>query len=525
MGRRGRLFASCIAMIGLFSPVAQAQVYRMTLVGANENPPVNSPGTGTAVITVNTATHEMHVVSTFSGLVAPTTASHSHCCAAPTANAGVATTTPSFVGFPLGVTSGSMDRVYDTTLAGSWNAAFITANGGTTAGAEAAFVAGANAGLAYLNIHSSTFPGGEIRGTLQRYSFVNAGLDARVAGAAAGLDSLGAGTGAVNNAIVGLAMQSLTQQASALERIAPTASTGLEMTTAENIRAGLDQAGARLDGLRAYDAAVGGVWGKLYGVKAEQDPSDGYAGHESDGWGVAAGVDGAMGEGMLVGAAINYANRSVDWRDQLAGNSDEVDSTQLTVYASHVVTNSAYLDGALSYAWHSFDTSRDPGVGGLSTASFDGSTFALRVGAGAPMGMGGGAVVTPQAKLDWYKLKRDAYAETGGPMSLNVASADADRIQLSVGADIEFEAGGVQPFVRGFWNHDFKNEGVDVTSSFTSGGASFTTPGQELEQDMFTAGAGLNFGGDMVTGGVAYDATLGKDYKAHVFQARAMFRF
>jgi len=55
---------------------------------------------------------------------------------------------------------------FDMTLASSWNPAFITANGGTPAGAEAALVAGAAAGEAYLNIHSTVVPGGEIRGFL-----------------------------------------------------------------------------------------------------------------------------------------------------------------------------------------------------------------------------------------------------------------------------------------------------------------------------------------------------------------------
>jgi hypothetical protein len=56
--------------------------------------------------------------------------------------------------------------LFDMTQASTWNPAFITANGGTPAGAEAALVAGAAAGEAYLNIHSTNFGGGEIRGFL-----------------------------------------------------------------------------------------------------------------------------------------------------------------------------------------------------------------------------------------------------------------------------------------------------------------------------------------------------------------------
>ena len=49
----------------------------------------------------------------------------------------------------------------------SYNLAFVTAHGGTTASAAAALLAGLEAGQAYLNIHTTMFPGGEIRGFLQ----------------------------------------------------------------------------------------------------------------------------------------------------------------------------------------------------------------------------------------------------------------------------------------------------------------------------------------------------------------------
>jgi hypothetical protein len=104
----------------------------------------------------------------FSGLLGTTIASHIHACtAAPgTGTAGVATTVPTFPGFPLGVTSGSYDHTFSTLAVGTYNPAFVAANGGTAASAEAALAACINAGRAYLNVHSTMFPGGEIRGFL-----------------------------------------------------------------------------------------------------------------------------------------------------------------------------------------------------------------------------------------------------------------------------------------------------------------------------------------------------------------------
>ncbi len=55
---------------------------------------------------------------------------------------------------------------FDLTQASSFNSDYVTANGGTAAGAEAALAAGLASGQAYLNIHTNVFAGGEIEGHL-----------------------------------------------------------------------------------------------------------------------------------------------------------------------------------------------------------------------------------------------------------------------------------------------------------------------------------------------------------------------
>ncbi len=146
---------------------ADPVVFVTTLSGPAESPPNASPGTGSAIVTYDSVAHTLHVQVSFSGLTSGDTASHIHCCTAVpgTGTAGVATTTPTFTGFPPGVTSGTYDHTFDLTLSSSWNPAFITANG-TISNAETVFSTGLFAGTTYLNIHTSNFPGGEIRGFL-----------------------------------------------------------------------------------------------------------------------------------------------------------------------------------------------------------------------------------------------------------------------------------------------------------------------------------------------------------------------
>jgi hypothetical protein len=159
------------AAMYLACPSAQAQPidYFADLSGVNEIPATPSPGTGFASVSIDLTAHTLFVDITFSGLTGITLASHIHSpTASPgTGTAGAATQIPTFVGFPPGVTSGTYMQTFDTSSASTYSPVFLTANGGTPALAEAALASSLAAGTAYLDIHTITFPGGEIRGFFQ----------------------------------------------------------------------------------------------------------------------------------------------------------------------------------------------------------------------------------------------------------------------------------------------------------------------------------------------------------------------
>jgi CHRD domain/PEP-CTERM motif len=160
-------FGFCAALLFEAAAFAAPISYSTILNGLNESPPNASPGTGFASATIDTVAHSLLVSVNFAGLVGTTTASpsHIHCCTeVPFEGRVGGGATEIFPGFPIGVTAGSYMMSFDETLPANFNPAFLADNGGTAARAEAALALGLTQGRAYLNIHTTFLPGGEIKG-------------------------------------------------------------------------------------------------------------------------------------------------------------------------------------------------------------------------------------------------------------------------------------------------------------------------------------------------------------------------
>ena len=166
MNLRFLLAAASLCACGQ-STLAHHSRYTADLTGAAESPPNSSAAIGHAVVTIDFDLLTMRVATTFSGLEGTVTAAHIH---GPTAESGEGiaddmTQVPSFIGFPSGVTSGSYDHLFDLTDPATYNPAFVAASGGANLAMNALFDS-LHDGTAYLNIHTSAYGDGEIRGFL-----------------------------------------------------------------------------------------------------------------------------------------------------------------------------------------------------------------------------------------------------------------------------------------------------------------------------------------------------------------------
>ena len=135
MRNRYRIAALLLTLLLLVPAAALAMDgYRASLSGANEVPANPSPATGTGIFLFD-GVSKLYYHIEFSGLVAPQTASHIH-------KAAVGVNGPIIINIGVG---SPLDGILNLTPAN---------------------VTDLLGGVYYYNVHSTTYPGGEIRGQL-----------------------------------------------------------------------------------------------------------------------------------------------------------------------------------------------------------------------------------------------------------------------------------------------------------------------------------------------------------------------
>jgi hypothetical protein len=139
MAKIARVIGAC-ALLAALPAAAQTVVYRTALGGGAEAPPVQTMGSGTAVVNADFGTRQLSWQVVYSGLSGPVIGAHIHCGAPPGANAQIAVAlgTPPNLASPI-QGSGAMTEAQMQQL---------------------------RAGLCYVNIHTELNRPGEIRGQL-----------------------------------------------------------------------------------------------------------------------------------------------------------------------------------------------------------------------------------------------------------------------------------------------------------------------------------------------------------------------
>jgi CHRD domain len=139
-----------VILLAAAVPARAGTIFVATLTGSQETPPNSSPATGFGTFVLNDAMTELTFDVTFSGLSSGLTIAHFH-----DAPPGL----PGPIVRAIDASEGAVPGILSGTLHGVW----------TSADAQPltpALVSDLLAGNIYVNIHSTQFPNGEIRGQL-----------------------------------------------------------------------------------------------------------------------------------------------------------------------------------------------------------------------------------------------------------------------------------------------------------------------------------------------------------------------
>jgi len=159
-----RFFALGAVMVNLIAAqmvTSQTERFSASLAGGNEVPPINSAGTGAFEMTIRP--DAINFSLSFAGLSSPLTVSHLHF--APTKVAGGV-----MIFLCGGGNQPACPAATSGTITGTITAANVTGPGGQgiTPGDLDSALAAVRGELSYANMHTTMFPGGEIRGNVQR---------------------------------------------------------------------------------------------------------------------------------------------------------------------------------------------------------------------------------------------------------------------------------------------------------------------------------------------------------------------
>ncbi|MBN1380437.1 MAG: autotransporter domain-containing protein [Deltaproteobacteria bacterium] len=243
------------------------------------------------------------------------------------------------------------------------------------------------------------------------------------------------------------------------------------------------------------DRYPAGLWLNVFGQRGEQqgDPT-GHTGYDFSVAGATLGADLMLSDRLTAGFGVAHGETKIDLNNPRGDGN--IESLISTAYGSYFTKN-FYLDGVLSFGRNRYENHRTIIVGSLQRnveSSHRGDLFSARLGGGYDVALPG-LSLGPFASLQYSRLHEDRFTEEGGgSLSLTVEGRKTDALVSEAGLRFRGTFDGDRtsfiPELTVAWLHDFAVDDRVITASFSgSPGASFSIPGQALEQNGATVGA------------------------------------
>ncbi|WP_236105544.1 autotransporter domain-containing protein [Pandoraea fibrosis] len=330
-------------------------------------------------------------------------------------------------------------------------------------------------------------------------------------------------------------------------QLSPAAITASAVQSAQaTTQAVLNIAASHIDILRSAQSAGSGVatgesasdialWGQAFGGQANQSGRSGASGYRASYGGLLIGADTALNDAWRVGGLFNYADTSVDGRDDSTGSSARVKAYGLTGYGGYTAQR-WYVNLASGIVWQKYDTHRSvdyTGFSGNAAGRFNGAQYIASAQAGYPIKLDAVTTLTPIVGLTYSRMTQDAYTETGSVAALRVNSSSASSLKSELGAKLArtftTSYGEITPSIQLSWRHEYLDTNIQSIANFaadTSGATSFITQGALANRDtgVMVLGAALARSQNL-TLVARYTLEASRGYTAQTADLRLRYQF
>ncbi|MCC2638922.1 MAG: outer rane autotransporter [Moraxellaceae bacterium] len=254
------------------------------------------------------------------------------------------------------------------------------------------------------------------------------------------------------------------------------------------------------------------LWLKPFIGQADQDSVDGVDGYDVDGTGFVIGLDGDVSESWRLGVAVASGQGEVGG-DKVAL---DVSSTQLSLYGSYAMSDSATFDLNIDHLSSGVDSTRRVALANTSArASYDASQFALGATVSNRVAMGERSTFIPSLQARYQRASLDGYTETGaGIYDLTVESSTEGSLLWAAEGAFEFGVGKGTLLASAGLGYDTL-DAASLTSTLSGSGPTFVSNGIKPDSTVVTGGLGYrHVTAKALEISVAYDVESRGDFMA-----------
>ncbi|MCG9098870.1 autotransporter domain-containing protein [Laribacter hongkongensis] len=259
------------------------------------------------------------------------------------------------------------------------------------------------------------------------------------------------------------------------------------------------------------------VWVKPFGSHARQEARSETAGFTANTGGMVFGADTAVHPRLRLGGAFAYAHSNVDGQSSSAPQSSKVDVYQLIGYGSVQLDDITEFNFQLDGGRNRNKGERQlPFMSAIASSDYDSTSYHAGAGLGRTFAFGSGMSNTPSVRLDYTRIKEDAYRETGaGAASLVNDARSVEQLLLAVDNRITLPLDERQSVALNFGAaFDLMNDGAQLTSAFAGEpGAVFSTRATDQSRWLWRAGLGYTHKADTGKGGLEITGRLDGEWR------------